>query len=80
MLGWHMGHQEICQAMEHVMGVEPSLRQDGEALSKALEQLLQPQLWPQRRKASLVSSCNGLIKDYARFRLDLARDFDSRGP
>ena len=27
-----MGHEEIREAMEHVIGVEPSLHQDGEAL------------------------------------------------
>jgi hypothetical protein len=32
MLGWPMGHKEICEAMEHVIGVEPSLHQDGEPL------------------------------------------------
>ena len=32
MLEWFMGHEEMREAMEHVIGVEPSLHQDGEAL------------------------------------------------
>lgn len=27
-----MGHKRVCEAMEHVIGVEPSLYQDGDAL------------------------------------------------
>jgi hypothetical protein len=32
MLGWSMDHEEIREAMDHIIGVEPSLHEDGEAL------------------------------------------------
>ncbi len=31
-LGWTVGHEEIREAVEHIIGVEPSLHHDGEAL------------------------------------------------
>ena len=31
-LGWTVGHEEIREAMEHIIGVEPPLHHDGEAL------------------------------------------------
>lgn len=33
MLRWPMGHEEVREAMEHVIGVQPSLHHDGEAFS-----------------------------------------------
>jgi hypothetical protein len=33
MLRWSMGHEEIREAMKHVIRVEPSLHQDGETLA-----------------------------------------------